>query len=77
VARHVEDALPLMIRKPHPWVPLRATEEHFSGVAVHFFLGEGFHLLRRRGLITVPTHVQVPSGQIVILKVARVFRMGP
>ena len=77
VARHVEGALPLKIRKPHPRVPLRATKEHFSGVAaLFFFCGEGFHL--GGGLvITVLTHVQVPSGHIVILNVARAFCMGP
>ena len=67
-----------MIGKPHPWVPLRVTEEHFSGVAALFCLGEGFHVLRRRGLITVPTHVQDdPSAHIAILKAACAFCMGP
>lgn len=55
----------------------RVTEEDFSGVAAlfSFFWGEGFHLLRR-GLITVLTHVQVPSGRIVTSKAVHAFCRG-
>lgn len=69
----------MSVRKPHPCVPLRATEKHVSGVAAlfSFFWGEGFHLLRKGLVLTVLTHVQVPSGRIVTSKAAGAFRRDP